>query len=164
MTAEYQRQWRAKNKDKVAACNKKYAQKESVKAYRRKYNAVYRQSHKDEAKEYMDKYYEANKPRFFEKALKRVHTKRALKNNGLSDAYTRGEVFKRYGGYCIVCDLQIDTTIKWPHPETYTIHHIMPLSKGGDDTLNNVAPAHWKCNLEVGNKVPVAVKAVVFNG
>jgi 5-methylcytosine-specific restriction endonuclease McrA len=33
------------------------------------------------------------------------------------------------------------------------IDHVIPISKGGTDTLDNVRPSHAKCNLSKGNKI-----------
>jgi 5-methylcytosine-specific restriction endonuclease McrA len=34
-----------------------------------------------------------------------------------------------------------------------TIDHVLPISKGGLDTMENVALAHWICNIRKGNKL-----------
>jgi 5-methylcytosine-specific restriction endonuclease McrA len=34
-----------------------------------------------------------------------------------------------------------------------TIDHVIPISKGGLDVLDNLRLAHWICNIKKGNKV-----------
>lgn len=164
MSAEYQREWRKANPDKCRKHQRDaYAKSANIRAYRKKYSAAYRIKNAKKLKDYRDKYYQEHKKDFFERAWNRIHYRRALKNGGLSEHYTKEQVYERYGGICIVCDLGIDLVHKYPHRESFTVHHIIPLSKGGDDTIKNVAPAHWKCNLAVGNKVPIAVRPLVYN-
>lgn len=47
---------------------------------------------------------------------------------------------------CALCGHPIDYTLKRPHPMSYVADHIIPLDKGGPDTLANKQPAHWQCN------------------
>jgi 5-methylcytosine-specific restriction endonuclease McrA len=164
MTAEYQREWRKNNPDKVKAYQKKHEQLAAVKAYRKEYSKKWREQNKEKIKASYRIYYLANKEKYFERAWKRIHRRRALRNGGLAEHYTRDKIYDLYGGFCIVCDELIDTKYKYPHKLSLTIHHIMPLSQGGDDTIKNVAPAHWKCNLSVGNKIPIGARPVVYNG
>ena len=34
-----------------------------------------------------------------------------------------------------------------------TVDHVIPLSKGGSDELENLRPAHWICNNRKSDKV-----------
>jgi 5-methylcytosine-specific restriction endonuclease McrA len=40
-----------------------------------------------------------------------------------------------------------------------TLDHVIPLSKGGTDTMDNLRPAHWLCNIKKSNKLPEEVNA-----
>ncbi|WP_283775770.1 HNH endonuclease [Rhizomonospora bruguierae] len=35
-----------------------------------------------------------------------------------------------------------------PHPMSFVVDHIVPLNRGGTDTLDNTQPAHWRCNRQ----------------
>ena len=72
--------------------------------------------------------------------------------------YTRQQVFDRDGYDCYLCGDPTDLTA--PHVrgqpgwETYPhIEHVIPLAKGGIDTLDNVKVAHAKCNIDKGVKI-----------
>ena len=85
--------------------------------------------------------------------LRARHRRRARKlNNGFS-FYKEDEVIKQYGSICHICNENIDlslprkTSIKgWENG--LHIDHVIPLSKGGSDTIDNVRPAHGLCNLK----------------
>jgi len=126
---------------------------------------------------YAKKYYQENKGIVIKKnklwALKnpekhkKIHAdvqlrRRARLSSVANDGYKRMDVFNRFGGVCIVCDELIDLDLRFPSKRSFTIHHLIPISKGGDNTSKNVAPAHFYCNVKVGNKVPIAVKPKVL--
>ena len=67
--------------------------------------------------------------------------------------YTHKEVLEMYGTNCHICKKPIDLNaprgvgkkVGWE----YGLHfdHVIPLSKGGEDTIDNVKPAHAICNM-----------------
>ena len=72
--------------------------------------------------------------------------------------YTRQQIFDRDGYDCYLCGDPTDLTA--PHVqgqpgwETYPhIEHVIPLAKGGIDTLDNVKIAHAKCNMDKGVQI-----------
>jgi len=76
-----------------------------------------------------------------------------LKSNGYS-IYTLEEVLSKYGLNCHICKNQIDFDA--PRGPTHgnnwelglQIDHLIPISKGGPDTLDNVRPSHAQCNIK----------------
>lgn len=66
------------------------------------------------------------------------------------EKYDRLAVYERDGGICCLCDEHVDITIRWPDPLSFSIDHIIPVSKGGADMLNNVQTAHLCCNISKG--------------
>lgn len=78
--------------------------------------------------------------------------RRALKADNGAHPYSRQEVFDRDGGVCGLCQTNIDSLLQWPHPGFFTIDHILPITKGGPDTFDNVQAAHLRCNIRKGNK------------
>lgn len=57
-------------------------------------------------------------------------------------------VFESHGWICHICETEIDKTLRCPDKMAATMDHIKPLSKGGRHVWENVAPAHWICNIE----------------
>jgi len=78
--------------------------------------------------------------------------KARLKNARISK-YTDKQVLDLYGQNCHLCNLPIDMAApRWtalPGWE-YGLHidHVIPISRGGDDSLENVRPSHGFCNLK----------------
>ena len=47
---------------------------------------------------------------------------------------------------CHICGETIDYELKWPDPMCFVVDHVIPLHKGGADTMANKAAAHNTCN------------------
>ena len=82
---------------------------------------------------------------------------RNAKENG-QEIYTTTQVLERWGTKCHICDKEIDLNAPTQCGEKgwengLHLDHVIPLSKGGPDTLDNVKPAHGKCNIAKGDKV-----------
>jgi len=85
----------------------------------------------------------------------RSNKDRAVKRGAKHAYYTREHIFQRDGYDCYLCntpvDLQANHVQGQPNWELYPhIEHVIPLSKGGDDTLENVKIAHAICNINKG--------------
>lgn len=63
------------------------------------------------------------------------------------------EVVRIYGEDCHICNEPIDMSLARTHKQGLTVDHVIPLSKGGLDTIENMRPAHWLCNVKKGNKL-----------
>ena len=55
---------------------------------------------------------------------------------------------------CHICGTEIDYTLTYPDPMSYVVDHIVPLNKGGTDTIDNAAAAHSTCNRAKWDRVP----------
>jgi 5-methylcytosine-specific restriction endonuclease McrA len=74
------------------------------------------------------------------------------RNNTAPGNYSEKDVLEVYGLDCHICQTPIDLNAprKVGHDgweKGLHIDHVYPLSKGGLDTLENVRPAHGKCNV-----------------
>ena len=72
--------------------------------------------------------------------------------------YTDQEVIDLYGTKCHLCGDEIDLTAdrRTGYPgweKSLHIDHVIPLSKGGNDTIDNVKPSHGKCNILKNAKI-----------
>lgn len=56
---------------------------------------------------------------------------------------------------CHICGEPIDYQAPHRDPLSFTIDHITPINRGGTDTLDNIAAAHWKCNCEKQDAMPL---------
>ena len=77
--------------------------------------------------------------------------------NPEKDYFSANMVIETYGTDCHLCGGAIDldaprTPGKPGWEKSLHIDHVIPLSKGGDDTLENVRPSHGKCNIKKHNK------------
>lgn len=68
----------------------------------------------------------------------------------------RATVLARRPLICYFCGYPIDTALKFPDPASPQVHCKIPVSRGGDISLENSAPAHMWCNQSAGNKLPIA--------
>lgn len=83
--------------------------------------------------------------------------RKARKLNSKRELYTIREIIKIYGTDCYICKEPIDLLAPRKAPSKgwqlgLQIDHVIPLSKGGDDTLKNVRPAHTVCNIRKKDK------------
>jgi len=67
--------------------------------------------------------------------------------------WTRKQLLKKHEGRCHLCGQQVELSDE-TSPRYATIDHIVPLSKGGRDTLDNLALACVACNRAKGDKIP----------
>lgn len=57
-------------------------------------------------------------------------------------------------GICPLCTFPIDDQLRRPNPFSKSLDHIIPLSKGGSHSQDNVQWTHLRCNLSKGASVP----------
>lgn len=55
-------------------------------------------------------------------------------------------VLQRDNWTCYLCGDAIPQWIPWPRPLSATVDHVIPWSKGGLGTPDNLRAAHWHCN------------------
>ena len=55
---------------------------------------------------------------------------------------------------CGICGKPVDKSLKYPHPLSPTVDHIIPLAKGGHPSdLANLQLAHFCCNRQKSDKL-----------
>lgn len=66
-------------------------------------------------------------------------------------------VFEMHAWTCFICHKPINKYLRLPNWMAATIEHALPISKGGTHTWDNVYPAHYRCNLDKGDSLPVSI-------
>ncbi len=55
---------------------------------------------------------------------------------------------------CGICGRPVDKSLKYPHPMSKCIDHIIPVAKGGHPSdIANLQLAHWTCNRQKSDKI-----------
>lgn len=98
--------------------------------------------------------------RIVKKRRDRRHDKRISRDKRI-DNITLKKLYRRDKGKCYLCggvcnwsDWRVsDKGNKYPGDTYPTIEHVVPISKGGFDSWDNVRLACWKCNLEKSDSV-----------
>lgn len=55
---------------------------------------------------------------------------------------------------CGICGKPVDKELKYPHPMSACIDHIVPIAKGGHPSdIQNLQLAHWTCNRQKADKL-----------
>ena len=104
---------------------------------------AYMLSHQKENIGWQKKYHQKHPEK--QKILNRK--RRALKRGVRHVAYATDYIFERDGWICQLCGRKINRRLKYPNPRSKSIDHIVPLSKGGNDSPSNVQAAHLRCNM-----------------
>ena len=120
------------------------------------YQKIYREKYPEKNKERLKKYREKN----LDKHAGYERKRRAIKRNSPSEKYTVEQILEIYGSNCHICGKEIDLNANrrsgyegWEMG--LQLDHIVPISKNGADTIENIRPSHGICNVSknrYGNK------------
>jgi 5-methylcytosine-specific restriction endonuclease McrA len=101
-------------------------------------NLIYRITHSEQIKEIGKKYRENNKEKIRAGKVKANHIRRA-RRRGAEGTFTEAEwisALEKYGCKCLRCGSS----------ENLTRDHVIPLSRGGTNTIDNIQPLCISCN------------------
>jgi len=140
------------NRETILAEKKQYHQQNSERI------RAYCQENKERRNAQSKAYHVANKDRLNEAhklrrsanpEIARIYNRkrRCLKYGCGHEPYPNQYIFERDAWECGICGRKINKRLKHPDPLSGSIDHIIPLSKGGNDSLLNVQAAHLRCNL-----------------
>jgi len=138
-------EWKRANKEKYNSYMKNYAKKSKRVRVRKPLTDKQRIA----ATEYKARWRSENLDKYREYDRKR----RASKLNNGFEKYSEEQVLSMYGDACHICNnlinLDANRSVGLPNWEmSLHIDHLIPISKGGSDSLENVRPAHALCNLK----------------
>ena len=80
---------------------------------------------------------------------------RAVKHGVAYERWTEEELLETYGSDCYICGDSIDLTLPRTGKDSehsFWPDHVIPVSRGGEDTINNVRPCHRQCNQNKYNR------------
>ncbi len=164
--AEYYKEWSEKNKEARAKYNREWNEKN--REVRREYDREFAKSNRERQKERNREYYEKNrekvlaanklwaennKERSKEITTNGRHRRRARIKGVKSETVSSLKVFERDSWKCGICGKRVNKRLKYPDPLSPSLDHIIPLSKNGTHTYDNVQLAHLRCNLRKSDKI-----------
>lgn len=126
---------------------------------RRPADARYREKHRDQERQRIMRWAEENPDKVREKSARwakenrdkrraNEHRRRAQKRQSQGD-HTDADIKRQYKaqkGKCFWCGVKVG--------KTYHVDHIVPLSRGGSNSPENLVIACPACNLSKGDKLP----------
>jgi len=162
----YDRKWRKRNPEYMKEYNKKYYERnrEKYSEYAKKKwkeNPEYYEKNREKREECFREWYKKNREKWkgyvkkynqTEKgkaSRQREDAKRRVRESEIINTLTSEEwlnILKEYGYKCAYCGKEFDL---FDLPER---DHIIPVSKGGSNTKENIVPACRHCNSSKGNK------------
>ena len=86
--------------------------------------------------------------------------RRARKLDVVSEVVDNLIVFERDKWMCQLCKLPVDNNLKFPDPQSASLDHKIPLSKGGSHSYENTQLAHLRCNISKGAKLEEGVSPI----
>jgi 5-methylcytosine-specific restriction endonuclease McrA len=118
---------------------------------------IWRKNNLEKSNEYKKNWRKINSNKVKEEYRRSNHKRRALILDNGHIPYTEEQVLKTYGTNCNICKIPVDLKaarqVGQPGWENgLHIDHLIPISKGGPDTLENVRPTHGLCNITKHNK------------
>lgn len=72
------------------------------------------------------------------------------------------QVFDRDNWTCGICGETVDKFLAWPHPQSASLDHIIPLSVGGHHTESNVQCSHFACNMAKRDSAPPLLQLQLY--
>lgn len=158
---EYVGKWQRANSDKVRAYMNAYMEKngEKYREARKEWGREYRERNKQRDAEYRRQYSLLNREVLRERSRKRrmenpeekrLHVR--LRRERIANAkghHTASDVKRQYEaqkGHCYYCHCVLG--------DTYQTDHVIPISRGGSDGMENIVVVCAPCNLSKGDKLP----------
>jgi len=132
------RRYKKVHRDRVSESDRRYreANPEKYRKWTRIRACRYRAAHPGRVRKSKQRWYETHP--IERSSHERI--RRARKRGAETDGHSRAEVFERDGGKCQMCGRKL-------RRDNWHEDHIVPLSRGGSDLLDNCQAACPPCNL-----------------
>jgi 5-methylcytosine-specific restriction endonuclease McrA len=149
---EKQREWYRANKERHRAKGRAWAEenRERLKEYHAAYYEANREKWTAYAVENADRRREnARRRRAEEPELRRRHVRayQARKLKVRVEDVNPLVVLERDDGICGICGADVD-------PQAFEVDHVIPISRGGSHSYDNVQAAHGSCNRRKNARMP----------
>ena len=138
--------------------NKYTGKQDWCKACAKRYKGPWRKENAEEIRQYNHEYDAIHKE---EKSARSSKRRAILAGAKRVETVTVKAVYQRDKGICQICHERVPPKLRPPHPESASRDHVIPVSKGGDHSFQNIVLAHLKCNVEKGNR-PVTQQQRLF--
>lgn len=83
----------------------------------------------------------------------RAQWRRAKKLAPDAERFFDVEIFERDSWICGVCNEGIEASLRFPHPMSASLDHVIPLTRGGNHTRANCQASHLLCNQRKGARL-----------
>ena len=88
-----------------------------------------------------------------EKVRGHAQKRRALLASAIIEDFLDLEIFERDNWICQLCWEPIDPELRVPNIWSKSLDHIIPISKNGNHTRDNVQASHLSCNAKKRNRI-----------
>ena len=143
------------NKEQISKTTREYQKAHPEK--RAVWSKTYSTKHPEKVRENSRRWKENNLDRVRESKRSSQRRRKALKHQNGIEPYKEAQVLEVYGDGCHLCQEPIDLAAPrkvgiegWERG--LHMDHLVPISKGGSDTLDNIRPSHAECNIRKHNK------------
>jgi 5-methylcytosine-specific restriction endonuclease McrA len=82
--------------------------------------------------------------------------RRAIQYGVEYERFDKRDIFARDEWTCQLCSLPVDQAAKFPHPDSPSLDHIIPISAGGPHVPDNAQCTHLMCNQRKSSKLEAA--------
>jgi 5-methylcytosine-specific restriction endonuclease McrA len=142
------REWREANKEKLSEQHREYYTKNREARLEYWHTWVELPGNRERTQENAKAWAQANPDK--------VRAHNALRNKMMRanrvELFDPWEVFERDGWVCRLCDEMVDAELTHPDPQSKSLDHIIPVSRGGEHSRANTQLAHFRCNSSKNNK------------
>lgn len=94
-------------------------------------------------------------PLIIKKEVPKMNLPRPDRNGPHRVAFEKNKnIILKTSNTCGICGLPVDKSLKYPHPLSPVIDHVIPINRNGHPSdIRNLQLAHWQCNRQKSDKL-----------